>query len=187
LAGRPIRRYPETGYRPDQGGDAGPQAIVEISLDSAKKQGQIVLCPNRSADWRTVKLFLWVVSVFALSIGLFFACFGLWMVLPFAGLEVLVLVAMMYWVALQCRRQQVIRYGDHQIVVEKGYESPEQTWASELFLTRLVIDRSPGFGRPQRLFLRGKQQQLEIGEFLNDEDKKKLVSELRGVVNIVNW
>jgi len=161
--------------------------MVEISPESTKKHGQIVLCPNRSADWRTVKLFLWVVSVFALSIGLFFACFGLWMVLPFAGLEVLALVGLMYWVALQCRRQQVIRFGDHQIVVEKGYETPTQTWVSELFWTRLVIARPPGLGRPQRLFLRGKQQQLEIGEFLNEEDKKRLVAELRGVVNIVNW
>ena len=161
--------------------------MVEISPDSTKKQGRIILCPNRSADWRTVKLFLWVVSVFALSIGLFFASFGLWMVLPFAGLEVVALVGLMYWAALQCRRQQVIRFGDHQIIVEKGYETPRETWASDLFLTRLVIDRPPGFGRPQRLYLRGKQQQLEIGEFLNDEDKKRLVAELRGVVNIVNW
>jgi len=93
----------------------------------------------------------------------------------------------MYWVALQCRRQQVIRFGDHQIVVEKGYETPTQTWASELFLTRLIVARAPGPGRPQRLYLRGKQQQLEIGEFLNEEDKIRLVAELRGVVHIVNW
>lgn len=161
--------------------------MVEINLDCAKKHGQIILSPNRSADWRTVKLVLWGISSFMMLIGLSFAFLGLWMVLPFAGLEVLALVLLMYWVALQCRRQQVIRIGDHQIVVEKGYESPRQTWQSELFWARLVISPPAYRGHPRRLYLRSKQEQLEIGEFLNDEDKKRLVAELNGVVSIVNW
>ena len=161
--------------------------MVEISLDSTKQHGQIIMYPNRSASWQSVKRFLWVISIFAFTIAFTFAFYGLWMVLPFAGLEILALVLLMYWVALQCRRQQVIRFGDHQIIVEKGYETPNQTWTSELFWTRLVIDRPPGYGRPQRLYLRSKQQQLEIGEFLNEEDKKRLVAELRGVVNVVKW
>ena len=161
--------------------------MVEISLDSTRTHGQIIMCPNRSASWASVKRFLWVISILAFTIAFSFAFFGLWMVLPFAGIEILVLVLLMYWVALQCRRQQVIRIGDHQIVVEKGYEQPVETWQSELFWTRLVIDRPPGRGRPRRLYLRGKQKQLEIGEFLNEEDKKRLVAELRGVVGIINW
>jgi uncharacterized membrane protein len=161
--------------------------MVESNLDSTKSNGRIVIYPNRSVSWRTVKLFLWFVSAFAMLIAGSFAVVGLWLVLPFAGLEILALVLLMYWVALQCRRQQVIRIGDHQIVVEKGYESPRQTWASELFLARLIIDQPPYRGHPQRLYLRGKRKQLEIGEFLNEEDKKKLVAELQGVVNIVKW
>jgi len=161
--------------------------MVESSLDSAKTHGLIVLYPNRSASWRTIKLFLWFVSVFAMIIGLSFAFVGLWVVLPFAGLEVLALALFMYWVALQTRRQQVIRIGDHQIIVEQGYRSPTKVWESDLFLTRLVINAPPYRGHPQRLYLRGREQQLEIGEFLNEEDKEKLVAELRGAVNIVNW
>ena len=161
--------------------------MVETSLDCAKKQGQIILYPNRSADWRTVKIFLWSISCFMMTIAFAFAYSGLWMVLPFAGLEILALVLLMYWVALQCRRQQVIRIADHRIVVEKGYESPRQTWQSELFWVRLVISPPPYRGHPRRLYLRNKQNQLEIGEFLNDEDKKRLVADLNGVVNIVHW
>ena len=159
--------------------------MVESTLDSTTLQGQIVLCPNRSIRWSTVKLFLWAVSAFAMSIALAFASFGLWMVLPFAGLEVFALVGLMYWVALQTRRQQVIRIGDHRIVVEKGYESPRQTWQSELFWLRLVIDQPSRRNHPQRLILRGREQQLEIGEFLNDDDKKQLVSELRRCLNVI--
>jgi len=161
--------------------------MVESRLDIAGRQGQIILYPNRSASWKSIKQFLWAISVFAFTIAFSFAFFGLWMVLPFAGLEIFALVGLMYWVALQCRRQEVIRIVDHRIVVEQGYETPKKTWQSDLFMTRLVIDRPTGYGRPRRLFLRGSQQQLEIGQFLNEEDKKLLVAELRGVVGIVNW
>jgi len=160
--------------------------MVESNLDSTGTQGQIILCSNRSASWRTVKLVLWLVSTFAMIIALSFAFVGLWMVLPFAGLEVLALVGFMYWVALQCRRQQVIHIGRYQIVVEQGYQYPKKTWESELFFTRLVISTPPYRGHPRRLFLHSKQQQLEIGEFLNDEEKNRLIADLRGAIKMVN-
>ena len=66
--------------------------MVEISLDSTKQHGQIIMYPNRSASWQSVKRFLWVISIFAFTIAFTFAFYGLWMVLPFAGLEILALV-----------------------------------------------------------------------------------------------
>ena len=36
------------------------------------------------------------------------------------------------------------------------------------------------------LLLRSRQEQVEIGELLNEEDKEKLVTELRKVISVVN-
>lgn len=160
--------------------------MIESSLDSANRCGHIIVCPNRSADWRTTKLCLWLMGGVGLLIGTGFAIAGLWLVFPFSGLEVIALVSLMYWVVHQCHRRQVISFSDNHITVEKGYREPKFTWDSEIFWTRLIIDKSPYRGHPDKLFLRSKKTQLEIGEFLNDDDKKRLVAELRSVINVVN-
>lgn len=159
--------------------------MVEADIDLARTRGHIVVSPNQSAHWRTTKRFLWLVSGFALAIGLTFALSGAWLVLPFAGLEVTALVWVMYCVARQCHQQQVIYLDDKRIRVEKGYRTPKQAWDSELFWTRLIVSTPPHRGHPQKLILRGKQQQVEIGEFLNEQDKKKLIGELRCLMSVV--
>ena len=161
--------------------------MVESNLDISKGQGHIVVCPNMSGHWQITKLFLWIISCLALFIATAFALLGLWVILPFAGLEVMALVSLMYWVAHRCRRKQVITLNNNRILVETGYTSPESSWESELFFTRLYIDKPPyRDGKPMKVFLRGKQQQFEVGEFLNEEDKNKLITELRSVISIVN-
>lgn len=158
--------------------------MVESNVDSAG-DGHIVVSPNLSSQWQTTKILLWIISCVALFIGTIFAFLGLWMILPFAGIEVLALVLVTYWVACRCRHKQVIHFDDNRIRVEKGYLTPRLAWDSELFWTRLIINKSPYRGHPSKLILRSKQQQLEIGEFLNEHDKKKLIAELRHVISVV--
>jgi len=159
--------------------------MIEANVDSALGRGHIVVTPNLSTQWRTTKIFMWIVSGFALVIGLVFALAGLWVILPFAGVEVIALISLMYHVACKCHRQQVIYLDEERIRVEKGYRSPKQSWDFELFWTRLIVNRSPHTWHPDKLILRGRQEQIEIGEFLNDEDKKQLVARLRGLVSVV--
>lgn len=160
--------------------------MIESCIDRAKGQGYIVVCPNMSAQWGMVKRFLWFISTFVFIIASVFSFFGMWMILPFAGLEVMALISVSYWVAYQCCRKEVIRINENKITVEKGYHVPLFTWQSELFWTRLVIDPPAFKGHPLKLFLRSRQNRLEIGGFLNDDDKQKLIAELRGVVHITN-
>lgn len=159
--------------------------MIETHLDIKTSSGHIIVCPNMSNDWQTTKLFLWLIAAVSFMISSFFAVLGAWMIFPFAGLEVLALVASMYWVAHQCRRQQVIHIMDDQVQVEKGILLPNLTWKSERFWTKLIVYRSAIPSYPNRLVLRGRKEQLEIGEFLNEEDKEKLVKALRKVINVV--
>lgn len=159
--------------------------MIESNIDIAQARGHIVVSPNLSAQWRTTKIFLCIVSTVVLVIASVFTLLGLWMILPFAGLEVFALIGVMYWVAHQCHQQQVIYLDDHRIRVEKGYRTPKLTWDSELFWTRLIVNKPPHHWHPKKLILRGRQQQLEIGEFLNETDKKMLIVELRPLISVV--
>jgi uncharacterized membrane protein len=160
--------------------------MIETNIENTLARGHIVVSPNLSAQWRTTKLFIWIVSSFALTIGLVFALAGLWLILPFAGIEVLAIVILMYHVARKCHRQQVIYLDEGRIWVEAGYRSPQLAWDDEVFWTRLIVNKANHPWHPDTLILRGRQQQIEIGEFLNAEDKKQLVAQLRPLVSVVD-
>ena len=159
--------------------------MVETYIND-RQQGHIVISPNLSAEWKTTRRFIIVVSAAALVIGIGFAFAGLWLILPFAGLEVIAVVSLMYYVAHQCHRQQVIHLNDTHIRVERGYRFPQQVWESELFWTRLLVLHSDHTWHSDRLLLRSSYEQMEIGEFLNEEDKRKHVANLRGLLSVVD-
>jgi uncharacterized membrane protein len=158
--------------------------MINAELDRETAAGHIILSPNMSARWQTTKYFLYIVSTFTLTIAISFAAIGLWMILPFAGIEVLALLIVMYRVSKKCYRKEVISLNTETITVEQGQDKPHTHWHSELFWTRLIVQSSGHPWHSDKLYLRGRYDQIEIGAFLNDEDKRALVKELRNYVSI---
>lgn len=158
--------------------------MIETRLKSVE-EGHIILSPNLSARWRTNVNFLYIATFFALVIGTGFASIGLWLILPFTGLEILALVTLIYYVAHKCHRIEVIHFDRERVCVERGYRSPKSSWSCETFWTRLVIGKQSYPQYPLRLFLRGRDEQIEIGAFLNNDDKQKLVNELRQFIHVL--
>jgi len=156
--------------------------MVETRIDNARQQGHIILSPNLSARWKTNVYLLYLVSTFTLAIGIAFALAGLWLILPFAGLEVIALVWIVYSVAHKCHRIEVIHLGHDKVRVERGYRKPQSSWQSDTFWIRMIIAKQERPWHPLRVFLRGRDDQIEIGAFLNEADKRVLIKELRHFV-----
>ena len=124
-----------------------------------------------------------MVSFFALCLGVAFAFVGLWMILPFAGIEIIVLLIVMYRVARQCYRRQVIHLSPAKIRVEQGITQPHFVWESELFWTRLIVQQPGHVWHAPRIMLRGRNEQIEIGAFLTELEKNELIKKLRPFVS----
>ncbi|RMG33425.1 MAG: DUF2244 domain-containing protein, partial [Gammaproteobacteria bacterium] len=73
---------------------------------------QIVIRPDRSLTWGQSLAFLGVMAVTLGLISLGFATLGYWLVLPFAGLELVVLAACSWRVAKCGMRCEVILLDD---------------------------------------------------------------------------
>lgn len=159
--------------------------MVETRINPHDNRGHIVLSPNMSVRWRDNVRFLYVVCGIAMCIGISFALSGMWMVLPFTGLEVIALIAVVYCVAHKCHRIEVIRVADGCVCVEQGYKQPQSSWSSDLFWTRLIVLPQERPWHPLRIFLRGRDNQIEVGAFLNDDDKRILIKQLRQFVTVV--
>lgn len=159
--------------------------MINAELNKETAIGHIILSPNMSARWKSTKIFLFIVSTFALAIALSFAAIGLWVILPFAGLEVMALLIVMYRVSKKCYQKEVIHLSKDAIVVEQGQHSPRFSWHSELFWTRLIVQQSGHPWHSDKLFLRGRHDQIEIGAFLNEQEKLDLVKQLKTYINVI--
>ena len=151
--------------------------MVSVSLDDGR--GLIILRPNRSADWRANRLLWLLVAVHSLVITVGFALAGAWMVLPFAGAELLLLGGVLWFVNRKCSRQQVITLDGALLAIEKGVERPQRLWRFTTEETSVSVHDAPYPNDPPQISLCSKGEQVDIGEFLGLEERRELLLRLR--------
>jgi len=128
-----------------------------------------------------VRFYLGMVVV-SFSIAIAFALKGAWLILPFAGLEMLVLGAALYVVARRgCRWQTVSIQGDQIEVVEHDstcirQQTFQRAWA------QVKLEQARINGHPSRLIIRSHGRAAEIGGYLAEIEKEHLALELRQAV-----
>ena len=135
----------------------------------------ILMQPNRSASWKQTRCFILIAGGMALLIGFVWASLGIWMILPFAGVEVLLLSFLMYKVSCSTYRKQVISIDDHYINIEVGTTFPKQSWAMQKTNTFYLVSEQ---GVIQ---ISDATQTVVVGQFLNTDDKKILTQQLKQI------
>lgn len=119
-----------------------------------------------------------VVAAVTVAIAGGFALAGAWVILPFSGLE----LAFLYGVLLLLGRQ----HGDYERISLQGdrliLESVDSRRARRLEFnrcwTRVVLGRDPVSGH-RRVALKSHGREVEIGRFMNDNERLALAGELR--------
>ena len=152
--------------------------MIDVEYDRQSREGRIVLQPNRAISWRANRTFLLMITVLSILISSAFAYLGAWLILPFAGMEILLLASLLWYVYTLHSRQEVVHFSTAEVVVEKGRHAPAIKWSCQRPWCRLNLYQShPWY--PQRLKLRCHHREIEIGEFLNECERDELRAYLR--------
>jgi uncharacterized membrane protein len=106
--------------------------MISVDNISSGESYRFVLSPNCSISWRELLLFYCLTCVVALAVGLFFTLQGLWLVLPFSGLEMLALGIGLYVTSRQVYRREVITLDPECTRIEKVYNEPTRSGNSKL-------------------------------------------------------
>lgn len=147
--------------------------MVNVEYNAETRCGHIVLRPNQAASWRDNRIFLMVAGLLLTLIAIGFALMGAWLILPFAGLEVMALTGLLWYVFTARSRQEVVHFSEQEIIVEQGRHRPEQIWRCQRPWCRFHLRRRhPWY--PRQLKLRCHQREIEIGSFLNDDERSRL-------------
>jgi uncharacterized membrane protein len=137
-----------------------------------------ILRPNRSLDWRGNLRFYGLISLVSLCIACWFAWLGAWIVLPFAGLELLALGLALYLVSMRGLDMETIEIQGDTLEICKGRRQIRSTTRLQRCWARVRLEPSAHTWYPSRLMIRSHGKGTEIGSFLGSEEKEKLAGEL---------
>jgi len=118
------------------------------------------------------------IATITFTIGLSFYFNGLTLILPFSGIEVLALGAALYICAWRGGVQEVIWIDNDKVVIESGRLEPESRVVFPRAWVKVVLERSWNCWYPSRLLLRSHGRQVEIGKFLNEQERQGFALEL---------
>jgi uncharacterized membrane protein len=153
--------------------------VVELVCDPAGSGSRWIIRPNQSLSWRAV---LWVYGLVALCLtgmSVAFALKGLWPVLPFAGLELLVLGVAFYLCITRSQWREVVWVDASVVRVEKGRRQAEERWECPSAWARVQLEKSPIAWYPSRLMIAYQGRGVEIGRFLCEDERAALAGALR--------
>ena len=140
----------------------------------------IDLAPNKSSSINENLVFFGFLSLICLTFGIGFFFIGATMILPFAGLEVLALILILRANRKWLNQKQAL-YLD-KLYVKLKEDDKKITF--DRFLSKFLIEEN---NSKKELFIKSNNQKIEIGSFLNQEEKEQLIELLKKKVSDLNF
>jgi uncharacterized membrane protein len=148
-------------------------AVTEFSDQSRAIEFRRVARRNNSLS--TTGRLLVFVFIFVVSVGIAaaFAAFGAWLILPFAGIEMLVLYLAFRYIERHAADYEQIEIEGDQVKIERLDGGRMRGAALSRYWARVVVSRDGS-----RLALRSHGREFEIGRTLSDAQRLELAQAL---------
>ena len=160
--------------------------MVNVEIDAETGIGYIQLQPNMSASWRTNLMVVGFLTFMCTVVSSYMWYLGAVLVLPFAGAEVILLVVATGFFFHKNSFRAVIHFYEDEVVIEKGRPYPERHWKIQRNWIQLFVKNADHIRYLPTLSLGSMGQSVEIGEFLNKEDKEELIEQLSDLMSKQN-
>jgi len=144
----------------------------------------IEISPNYSLRGWSRVFFLGSIAFICLAIGLFFLFMGAGLILPFAGLEVIIVLTCFYISFRWSQQKEIIYISNEKIKLESGRLIKEKSW--EEFRSFAVLEIEIDQHNSKQFCFQSKGKRFYFGSFLNEEDKLILKNELTRIISHLN-
>ncbi|MBC2861573.1 DUF2244 domain-containing protein [Stappia sp. 28M-7] len=141
-----------------------------------------LLTPYRSLGPEGFRILMLVVCAICLSAGLLFLSLGAWPVFGFLGLDILLIFFAFRWNYRAARAYEEVQVSRTEIRIRKVLASGrEQLYSCNPFWARLHVREEEDEG-VVRITLTARDMSVDIGGFLNPEDRTSFAGALRQAV-----
>jgi uncharacterized membrane protein len=151
-------------------------ARIDVQEAAASPDFSLTVKRNCSISPQALAWLLAFVAIVSFGIGIAFALFGAWLVLPFVGLEIAALAAAFYINGRHATDLERISLNGGTLTVEIVDRERRAEHRFNAHWVRLVLDRVSG---DPRVLLRSHGNVLEIGRHLDGPGRELLATELR--------
>ena len=131
---------------------------------------EITLMPNRSLSTKQSQWVVFGVCTVVFIIALFWSIQGAFLVLPFAGLDILLFAYFMFKINKDSMRKQLITIDSHNVLIEAGHLEVEKVITFSRADTYVVVAEQQE-KKPLGLKLSDSISYFELGSFLTNTDK----------------
>ena len=116
-------------------------------------------------------------KVFIIAIS--FAMVGMWMILPFAGLEMLLLGSALTYCYVKNSQCEIVKIDEKKVSVALINMRSKKVFDCNKYWAQFVLDKPRINGYPHKLLLRSAGREMEIGALLTDDERIKLANMLK--------
>jgi uncharacterized membrane protein len=156
-----------------------------VTVEKVKDSEYLIsLSPNSSLVGIYRTIFLLSITLVCGGIGIIFYFFGAALILPFAGLELMILFIAFYLSFKWSSNKEKIYISQDIVKVERGTNKAEYSWKEFRTFTYFKVKKERD--KTIRLSFRSKGNDIYIGDFLNEDDKKILKDEIKSIIEVLN-
>ena len=145
---------------------------------------ELVTKPNCSLTAECKILVFAAIGFVSLAIALFFVFMGAWMVLPFAGLELIAIGYAFYY--MHCHSadyERIVIVDDHVSIETRSYKTFNQT-SFNRYWVKVFLKPAPN--GDQHLFFRSHGKEVMFGRsFMTSEERVELAGQLKQQVGLI--
>jgi uncharacterized membrane protein len=146
----------------------------------------IVIAPNCSLSARGAVVFFLTACAPCFGIAGFLTFLGFWPVLPFAGLEMLLLGAALRISLARRHHRQSIMISESDVAVQTTIGKIHSEVVFPRHWAQVKLRRSTSRLHPSRLVIESHGRHCAVGDFLTDEERRGLYGKLTKLIGRVN-
>ena len=151
-----------------------------IKKKITKNTLSLTLAPNKSSTVQQNLIFFGFLSVICMTFAIGFFVLGATMILPFAGLEILILFLVLKANRNWLNQSEKIELDKLYVKLKKG----KNDLIFDRFLSKFsIVDHKT----KKRIFITSDKKKVEIGSFLNEEEIEELITLLKKKVQDLNF
>ena len=158
-------------------------------MDASQQTRQpvrIVICPHCSLTLRGAALLFCGLCLFCFTLAGVLALMGMWPVLPFAGLEMLLVGWALHSSLARRFRSETITLTDSDVSVESRDRARCRLIVFQRHWAQVKLRRPASRMHPSRLTIESHGRQCELGSFLTDEERYGLALRLQRLIGRIN-
>jgi len=146
----------------------------------------IVIAPNCSLSVRGAVLFFLTACAPCFGIAGILTFLGFWPVLPFAGLEMLLLGAALRISLARRHHRQSIMISESDVAIQTTIGKIHSEVVFPRHWAQVKLHRSTSRLHPSRLVIESHGRHCAVGDFLTDEERRGLYGKLTKLIGRVN-